>query len=494
MPSYLHIPGLTANHAFGELNERSGFRRVTGTAQHPIEFGVVITLILPVALHYAFQAKKGNRVWPWSAATAICFAVPLTVARSTILGLVTVVALLLLTWTWRQRRNALLLLPVGIVIVKTTTPHLLGSILHLFTRASDDPSVQNRLGDYTAAGNYIAHSPIFGRGFFTFLPQIYRTFDNQYLGILVEAGVVGFVALVLLLVGSCVTAFRIRMRARDEETRSLAYALMVSVAVAVVTFATFDAVAFPMCMGVTFVIIGSIGCLWRLTSQPEVAAPAAGRVPVAGRGALRVLAAALTLAAVAGAFQFVTADRTKFQAIGTVSLSSASSPVHNPYQRAPFLGDLPLVLRTAITGPASRAGFAAAGDAGYEVNIGTASVAPYTDQAGTGNLMRVSSVADSADLAAHTAQAVIDGMVSQLAAWQDAAGVPRPADIRISETTTPTAVPISGRKVRAEAMLIALALLLWYLLDRALVRGRTSPYRRPATPDRTEQRQPVAAR
>ena len=80
--------------------------------------------------------------------------------------------------------------------------------------------------------------------------------------------------------------------------------------------------------------------------------------------------------------------------------------------------------------------------------------------------MRVSSVADSADQAARTAQAVIDGMVSQLAAWQDAAGVPRPADIRISETTPPTAVPISGRKVRAEAMLIALALLLWYLLDR----------------------------
>ena len=61
------------------------------------------------------------------------------------------------------------------------------------------------------------------------------------------------------------------MRAKDEQTRSLAYALMVSVAVAVVTFATFDAVAFPMCMGVTFVIIGSIGCLWRLTSQSEVA-------------------------------------------------------------------------------------------------------------------------------------------------------------------------------------------------------------------------------
>ena len=269
--SYVHIPGLTANHAFGELTERSGFRRVTGTAQHPIEFGVVITLILPVALHYAFQAKKGNRLWPWSAASAICFAVPLTVARSTILGLVTVLALLVLTWTWRQRRNALLLLPVGIVIVKTTTPHLLGSILHLFTRASDDPSVQNRLGDYTAAGNYISHSPIFGRGFFTFLPQIYRTFDNQYLGILVEAGLVGFLALVLLLVGSCGTAFRIRMQARDEQTRSLAYALMVSVAVAAVTFATFDAVAFPMCMGVTFVIIGSIGCLWRLMSQPKVA-------------------------------------------------------------------------------------------------------------------------------------------------------------------------------------------------------------------------------
>ena len=184
-----------------------------------------------------------------------------------------------------------------------------------------------------------------------------------------------------------------------------------------------------------------------------------------------MLAAALTLAALAGAFQFVSADRTKFQAIGTVSLSSVLSPVHNPYQRGQFLGDLPQVLRTAITGPASRANFAAAGDAGYEVNVGTASVAPYTDQIGTGNLMRVSSVADSPDLAVHSAQAVIDGMVSELAAWQSAADVPSRSDVRIAETATPVAVPITGRKARAEAMLIALALLLWYLLDRALGRG-----------------------
>ena len=185
--------------------------------------------------------------------------------------------------------------------MKTTTPHLLGSILHLFTRASDDPSVQNRLGDYTAAGNYIAHSPIFGRGFFTFLPQIYRTFDNQYLGILVEAGVVGFVALVLLLVGSCMHCVPHQDAGPGRRESSLAYALMVSVAVAVVTFATFDAVAFPMCMGVTFVIIGSIGCLWRLTSSASEGRPGGGAGAGSGpaRGALRVLAAALpTLAAV----------------------------------------------------------------------------------------------------------------------------------------------------------------------------------------------------
>jgi hypothetical protein len=145
----------------------------------------------------------------------------------------------------------------------------------------------------------------------------------------------------------------------------------------------------------------------------------------------------------------------------------------------------------AITGPASRANFAAAGDAGYEVNVGTASVAPYTDQTGNGNLMRVSSVADSPDLAVHSAQAVIDGMVSELAAWQSAADAPSRSDVRIAETATPIAVPITGRKARAEAMLIALALLLWYLLDRALCRGRLARYR---APDRTPQRAPVAAR
>ena len=46
---------------------------------------------------------------------------------------------------------------------------------------------------YAIAGEFIGRAPIFGRGFSTFLPS-YRILDNQYLGLLIETGIVGLVA------------------------------------------------------------------------------------------------------------------------------------------------------------------------------------------------------------------------------------------------------------------------------------------------------------
>ena len=51
--NYIHIPGLSNNGDYTSLLDRSGFNRPSSTAVDPIEFGVVMAMLLPLALHQA---------------------------------------------------------------------------------------------------------------------------------------------------------------------------------------------------------------------------------------------------------------------------------------------------------------------------------------------------------------------------------------------------------------------------------------------------------
>ena len=51
----LHVPGLTTNGTLVGVLSRNGLTRPAGTALHPIEFGVVLTVILPLAIHLAMH-------------------------------------------------------------------------------------------------------------------------------------------------------------------------------------------------------------------------------------------------------------------------------------------------------------------------------------------------------------------------------------------------------------------------------------------------------
>ena len=81
-------------------------------------------------------------------------------------------------------------------------------MLKLFTGISQDDSARSRTDSYALAFDFIQQRPFFGRGFSTFLPT-YRIIDNQYLGLLIETGVVGLLAFISLLVTALVVAGRL---------------------------------------------------------------------------------------------------------------------------------------------------------------------------------------------------------------------------------------------------------------------------------------------
>ncbi len=93
----IHLPGLQTNTELISLGERSIFRRVGGTAAHPIEFGVVLAAILPLAMHFAFGRGEGGSLRTlaakqrdWICLGLIGVGAPLAVSRSATLGIAVV--------------------------------------------------------------------------------------------------------------------------------------------------------------------------------------------------------------------------------------------------------------------------------------------------------------------------------------------------------------------------------------------------------------------
>jgi O-antigen ligase len=264
--NYLQVPGLANNQTLSVYG-RGGLTRPAGTAAHPIEFGAVLTMALPIAMHYAMTDRHRSALRRWYPVLAMGFAVPISISRSAVLSLIVVLCFVLPTWTRAARRRAYAAILALSAAVYVMVPGLLGTITHLFTGISGDSSAQSRSGSFSLAYDFISRAPIFGRGFLTFLPA-YRILDDQYLGLLIETGVVGLVAYLGLLVSGMVGGLRLR-RTANQIDGLLGVSLAASVASALASFALFDAFSFPMAASLSFLILGCVGALRRLARTPS---------------------------------------------------------------------------------------------------------------------------------------------------------------------------------------------------------------------------------
>ncbi|BCW36373.1 hypothetical protein StoSoilA2_24290 [Arthrobacter sp. StoSoilA2] len=136
----------------------------------------------------------------------------------------------------------------------------------LFTAGTDDPSISSRTNGSATAFGIASNNLLVGRGFGTFLPE-YVIVDNQYLGLLVELGILGLLAFVTLLVAGMTCAWRSRKLAKDDVMRQMSPAILASLAALAVTFAFFDGLSFPMAAGFMFLMLGISGALWRLARE-----------------------------------------------------------------------------------------------------------------------------------------------------------------------------------------------------------------------------------
>lgn len=263
---YIQVPGLGRNSDLIGVGVRGdgGFARVAGTATHYIEFGVVLALILPLALHYAFHAPRGRRVLQWALVGLIAGSIPFSISRAAIVTVAVTTVLMFAVWKWRIRYNAIVLGVVAGGIFHVINRGLLGTIKSLFSNVDNDPSIQGRLGDQAYVMAMFAERPLLGRGAGTVMPSRYILLDNQFFGMLLAGGLLGIFGFVALFAAAYMVARSIRLRAPHEESRHLGQALAAGTAGAFVASGTFDSLAFPTFTGVLFILVGATGALWRL--------------------------------------------------------------------------------------------------------------------------------------------------------------------------------------------------------------------------------------
>lgn len=267
------LPGLSQSAGDG-IDIRSGFVRPEATAMHPLEYAVVLTMLLPLCLTFAIHDRQRSALLRWFPVAAIATSAALSVTRSALVGMVVVVLILFPTWPAAVRAKLGACLVLGAAAIYLMIPGMAGTVLGLFS--GGDTSVSSRTDSYGTALSFMEISPWFGRGYGTFLPS-YRILDNQYLSLAIEIGVVGLAAVLLVLVLAMVLAAMSGKRHKDSLSRSLGLALFAAMAGGALLTAFFDSFSFSQAGSLLFFVAGLCGAYWN--TAPRRGAIEASKTP-----------------------------------------------------------------------------------------------------------------------------------------------------------------------------------------------------------------------
>ncbi|MFF8475685.1 O-antigen ligase family protein [Streptomyces sp. NPDC015414] len=261
----IHIPGLQTSVAQVSVMDRGAFTRPRATTAQPLEFGGMLAILLPFAIQQAFDPVRRHLHWTrrWGPVLLIAGALPLTVSRTSIIGLLLVALVMVPRWQPARRWAAIGVMTASVAVFKVLVPGLIGTITGLFASflSNSDSSTQARTVKYSAIVPYLEEHPLFGRGFGTFTPDRYFFTDNQYMLTLAEMGALGLLAMLVLFVAGIHQGGAVRRLARTEADRELGQAFFASSLVALVVSATFDSLSFPMFAGLFFLLLGAGGSL-----------------------------------------------------------------------------------------------------------------------------------------------------------------------------------------------------------------------------------------
>jgi hypothetical protein len=259
---------------------RGGSLRAYASAQHPIALSAALFMTFPLALYLIARAQTRLRAQLWGVAAAICaMGAVATISRTTVIMVVAILAVGL----WVRGRQVLRFWPLLLVLpvaIHFAVPGALGGIYRAFdpqegltsdltTRSGESGS--GRLADIEPGLNVWSESPLYGNGIGTRVTSgeagaaqtalgaegAVIFFDNEWLGTLVQLGILGIVGTAWFVFGSLVTLGRFSRRVRGPRS-DLAAACAAAIGAFGVSMFVFDAFAFVQST-IVFFMIAAIG-------------------------------------------------------------------------------------------------------------------------------------------------------------------------------------------------------------------------------------------
>lgn len=243
---------------------RDGAARTFGSAEHPIAFGALLAMLAPIAAALAVQRRKP--IWV-ACLTLLVIGSFATLSRTAVLMLFSW-ALLLLALRWNEMKKFIPLGLASVALINFVMPGTLGSLKATFVNPAgaieqqrgnpNDPESAGRVADFGPSFEEFGQKPLLGYGVGTRVVtgegRNARLLDNQWLGTMLDAGLVGLIGLAWLL-GRFIT----RLSAASVRTGTDGL-ILAALAAAAFSFAvgmfTYDALAFTQVTVVLFVLIG----------------------------------------------------------------------------------------------------------------------------------------------------------------------------------------------------------------------------------------------
>ena len=284
------LPFLAPDNAYAvsvSTDSRGADGRAFGSSQHPIEFGAVLVMLIPLAL--ALAAATRRRIW-WIVLIVLAPATISALSRTVVPMLIAGI----LAGLWTRRSDLIRLWPALIpliVVIHLAVPGALGSLAKSFNPQGGIVADQNqgvgsgRVSTFgPALRNEFVPNPVLGVGFSTRVtslqdPTLVRNapiLDDQWLGVLLETGVVGFATMLWLFLR---VIRRSGAAARVDYTMRgwLLAGICSSVAMFMAGMLTFDAFAFVQVTFLFAILVGLAAALLiapydREVSEASVAA------------------------------------------------------------------------------------------------------------------------------------------------------------------------------------------------------------------------------
>ena len=255
--------------------DSAGRRMVHGPAQHPLAAASMLSMAMPIAVLGLIHARRASgRLLYIMAIGALTLGVLATERKTAFIA----PAVGVLTIAYFRRRELLRLTPVavaGVVAVVVMAPGAVAPVLDQFKpdKLNGANTVQDRASDYDAIRPDVWSHVAVGRGYGSYQPLGHRILDSEILVRLIEMGVLGLVAFLLLGV-SVIACARRTIHSRHPTWGTAALSGAAAAAVFLALAFLFDSNAFAQVPYIFFCFAALVAALIR-RPEPSVRRPSA---------------------------------------------------------------------------------------------------------------------------------------------------------------------------------------------------------------------------